>query len=367
MPPQETKRILLVSLADLYGGAETYYVKLAEILRAHYSVSAIVLEPTLAGELEKRGIPTRLLQTSGSRYAAAIPALFSTLREFRPDLIHLNGQAEAYLALPLIFSRVPIAITRHTPLADLYLSAGSRVPVPLKRFLVVSSHRRAKHVICVSKHLKSQLQQYVPAQKLSVIHTWLATDSVAPPRPIGTQSVPFKLLYAGRVVKAKGIFDLIEAIRDLSEVSLDVIGDGADLERASIAATNLSVTFHGFQQNCLPYYRNADLLVFPSHEGFEGLPQVPLEAMGAGLPCLASDIEAMKELVSDDHPAAFFQTGNVNDLKRQLLRLQQQPIRLQELSQAGVKRVASAFLVASVNSRYTELFDQLIAQTRKST
>ena len=363
-PRSSGERVLLVSVATLYGGAETYYVKLAEILRRQYHVAAIVFDPTLAHEFQRLGVQTQYFDGAQSRYATAIYALITTLRDFCPDLIHLNGQAEAYLALPLALDQIPVIITRHTPLADVYLGAGSQIPVPLKRFLVVQSHRRAEHIVCVSRYLHSQLALYIPSKKLSTIHTWLAADKTDPARLWDSPPTPLKVLFAGRVVRSKGIFDLVEALRGVSGVRLDIVGNGPDLDEAKLISNGLPVTFHGFQRDCIPFYFGADLLVFPSHEGFEGLPQVPLEAMCAGLPCLSSDINAVKELVADEFPSALFRTANVEDLKEKLEFFRDNPQSLNELSQAGIERVRASFLESSVSSKYLKLFHDVMNASR---
>jgi glycosyltransferase involved in cell wall biosynthesis len=355
-------RILLVSIGPLFGGAETYLVKLAGLLLPRYEVAALVNNPVLGSEFGKLGISTFDIsdrpQRFGGRYVAAMSALRAARRRFRPDVVHLNGQAEAYLALPMIGWSVPITMTRHTPLDDLYLQAGSNIPVWMKRELVVSSFRRAKYVVCVSELLKEQMARYVPAERLTCIPTWLQTDTIAKPRVIRSGASPFKVLFVGRVVRVKGIFDLIEAIGTLDGVSLEVVGDGDDLEPARQLAAGLQVTFHGFQNDCRSFYENADLLVFPSHEGYEGLPQVPLEAMGTGLPCLASNISAVQEIVSDGRPSALFKVGDVDDLASQLNALRLDTTRLCELSRAGVERIAARFTKSAVTSSYYAVFDR---------
>jgi glycosyltransferase involved in cell wall biosynthesis len=357
-------RILLVSIGPLFGGAETYLIKLAGLLLHRYDIAAVVNNVVLGKEFERLGISTFDIsdrpQRFGGRYAAAMSVLRAARGQFRPDVIHLNGQAEAYLALPMINWEIPITMTRHTPLDNLYLQAGSRIPVWIKRQLVVSSFRRAKHVVCVSELLKRQMARYISAERLSCIPTWLQTDTVAEPRLTGASASPLKLLFVGRILRVKGIFDLIEAVRRVENVSLDVVGEGDDLELARQAAAGLDVTFHGFQSNCDPFYKAADLLVFPSHEGFEGLPQVPLEAMGAGLPTVASNISAVQEIVGDGKRSALFKVGDVEDLAQQLRVFRSDTTRLIELSKAGVERVASRFTKSAVTGSYYQVFDRSI-------
>jgi glycosyltransferase involved in cell wall biosynthesis len=105
-------------------------------------------------------------------------------------------------------------------------------------------------------------------------------------------------LYVGRLVRAKGVFDLLEAYAKLdgemrASVGLVFVGDGADrpelMERAS-RITLGTVQFPGFvQREGLPeFYALADALIFPTHSDTWGL--VVNEAMSCGLPVITTGI-----------------------------------------------------------------------------
>jgi len=115
-------------------------------------------------------------------------------------------------------------------------------------------------------------------------------------------------LYAGRMVREKGIFDLLEAYAQLSpriraEVGLVFVGDGADrtelMELASRVAPG-TIRFPGFiQRESLPeFYAMADALIFPTHSDPWGL--VVNEAMSCGLPVVASSVAGcIADLIRD--------------------------------------------------------------------
>jgi glycosyltransferase involved in cell wall biosynthesis len=166
----------------------------------------------------------------------------------------------------------------------------------------------------------------------------------------------FHLLYLGRIEVMKGIFDLIQAMRFLQDVTLDVVGCGVDLDAAQAAAAGLPVTFHGFQVDCGPYFRAADLLVFPSYS--EGLAQVPLEAMAHGLPCLISDIEGALETADGGACAEVFHCGNSRELAQKVAGLQKNSARLLELRERGLARFLSTYTLSAVHDQYLALFGE---------
>jgi glycosyltransferase involved in cell wall biosynthesis len=100
------------------------------------------------------------------------------------------------------------------------------------------------------------------------------------------------LLYVGRIIRTKGLRDVIRAldlVRDL-DVTLDVVGDGNDREACEQLASELGVDtrvmFHGKlpREAVDAFYERADVFVFPSYREPGG--NVSLEAMSFSLPLI---------------------------------------------------------------------------------
>ena len=90
------RRVLLFSVAPLFGGAETYHVKLAKLMRERYVIGAVATDPQLRDQFRSLGIPvwTAGRENSGrslSRYPGIALSLARAIREFKPDAVHLNG------------------------------------------------------------------------------------------------------------------------------------------------------------------------------------------------------------------------------------------------------------------------------------
>ena len=115
-------------------------------------------------------------------------------------------------------------------------------------------------------------------------------------------------LYVGRLVEAKGVFDLLEAYAKLSEeiraeVSLLFVGDGSDRAKLMVRASAIAlgtILFPGFthREELAEFYALADALIFPTHSDPWGL--VVNEAMSCGLPVVATNVAGCTEdLVRD--------------------------------------------------------------------
>lgn len=105
-------------------------------------------------------------------------------------------------------------------------------------------------------------------------------------------------LFVGRLIKAKGVFDLLEAYARLSpalreQFGVAFAGDGperAPLEAAAHSIFPGSVHFPGFvhRDDLVSYYSLADCLVFPTHSDPWGL--VVNEALACGLPVICTAV-----------------------------------------------------------------------------
>lgn len=150
------------------------------------------------------------------------------------------------------------------------------------------------------KYFISQCQ--IPASKMLVIQNWIDTGLYEKSAP--ENEVP-NILYLAWVDTNKGIFDLIEAIKRLSDnnvpFNLNVSGDGNAMPKIKslISKYNLGdkVILHGWvigdqKMNLL---KNSDIFILPSH--FEGFPNALLEAMASGIASIATDVGSVKDII----------------------------------------------------------------------
>ena len=104
---------------------------------------------------------------------------------------------------------------------------------------------------------------------------------------------PFTFLNIARLEKQKNHVLLLKAFAELKNTSckLVILGQGKLLNSLKILSTELGiqgkVQFAGFQSNIKSYLENADCFVFSSD--FEGLGNVLIEALNAGLPIVSTD------------------------------------------------------------------------------
>jgi len=130
------------------------------------------------------------------------------------------------------------------------------------------------------------------------------------------------LLFMGRLVKDKGIVELIEAFAQLQpmypHLRLILAGEFENtldpLPQDTISAiTKNPAVIHISWTNDVEYFMHlADAFVFPSHR--EGFPNVLLQAAAMKLPVICSKIAGNVDIVQNKKTGLLFNTGNVTEL-----------------------------------------------------
>jgi glycosyltransferase involved in cell wall biosynthesis len=133
---------------------------------------------------------------------------------------------------------------------------------------------------------------------------------------------PWELTYVGRLIRAKGVDLLLDAVARLpttAEVHLHIAGDGPEREALERQATQLGlanrITFHGWvlPDQLWRIYERADLFVHPARWP-EPFGRTIIEALTFGLPTIVSDIGHPPSLVRDF--GLTFRPGDSRDLAR---------------------------------------------------
>jgi len=154
------------------------------------------------------------------------------------------------------------------------------------------------------------------------------------------------VLFVGRLLEQKGVFDLIEAFAGVAERSscrLTFVGDGPAATRLEQRVHELGlagrVTFCGYLEGdeLAVMYRTADVLVLPSWS--EGFPTVITEAMFAGLPIVTTEVGgAIDHLVEGEH-ALFVRPHDVRMLSAALLKISEDAGLRAAMGKANQERV----------------------------
>lgn len=198
-------------------------------------------------------------------------------------------------------------------------SFTERVGYWLSRIYLPRAARRAMVVRCVSKGSAELLTQWDILNVEIVPSFYLDPESLKPDPGI---PVTYDVVVCARLVKNKGMFEVIEALRLLPEKRLLVIGDGPlrpHLEKhAKRHGVHDQVTFTGWlEENSDVYYALQTSRVFVMNSRSEGGPRIALEAMALGMPVIATPVGVMPDVIKHGHNA-FFTTGRPEDIAQKV-------------------------------------------------
>lgn len=221
--------------------------------------------------------------------------LAPVLRREKFDFIHAHSRVPAWIAfVSRALCGVPFVVTAH---ARYSLNAGL---LPLSK---------ADGAICVSHAVADHLSDWLPdSKRVSVIYN--AGPKIAKARRGGNERGARQLLFLGRLTKKKGVSVLLKALARIKAEpwSLDVVGDGPEAGALKASAEELGlenrVFFHGHSDDPEGWITRSDLFLFPSLD--EGMGLSLAEAISAGIPVVASDLPALRELfgIRKDTPPA---------------------------------------------------------------
>ena len=183
---------------------------------------------------------------------------------------------------------------------------------------------------------------------------------------IGLDDGGLLVLSVGRLVEQKGHIYLLEAIPAIVEqfpkTVFAIAGDGGQRAELEIRCEQLgispSVRFLGTRSDVPELLQVADIFVLPSL--WEGFPIALLEAMEAGLPVIATQVEGVEEIVIDGANGLLLPPGDPEALQNALQRMLAQPDLRVNLGAAGRSLVQGTFRLEQMCRRYESLFVRLL-------
>jgi glycosyltransferase involved in cell wall biosynthesis len=224
--------------------------------------------------------------------------------------------------------------------------------------------RRAAAVIATTESLRARAARL--AVRVELIPNGVDTRRFAPsiserkPRPDGRRRV----LYVGRLSTEKNLSALIQAAAMLERrvpVHLVLVGAGPLRERlaAEAAAASVSLELPGVvHQRALPQvYMAADAFVLASFT--EGHPKVLLEAMSVALPCVVSDCDGNRSLITPGQTGLLFDAHRPGELADRLESVLTQPDLAAGLGQAARELIVARYDLSALVSREISLIREV--------
>jgi glycosyltransferase involved in cell wall biosynthesis len=224
----------------------------------------------------------------------------------------------------------------------------------------------ADFICCISSFARSQLMRLSPIEdwgKLLVSRLGVDAEVFAP-RPHRPFPAPLEIMCVGRLTPSKGQHLLISAVEQLlakgRNVRLRLVGDGPDMPslRRQAAETHSpgAFLFEGAvtQSRIREFYARTDIFCMASFA--EGIPVVLMEAMAMEIPCVATCITGIPELIRDRVEGLLVPASDVIGLAAALSELIDNPELRERLGRAGRYRVMECYDLTSNTKALAEIF-----------
>lgn len=246
--------------------------------------------------------------------------MYRLLRAEQPTIVHTHTPKAGIVGMmAAYFAKVPHRL--HT-VAGLPLMEASGFKRTLLNVVEKFTYRFATKVYPNSIGLKEfiEAEKFVKPSKLKIIgqgsSNGIDTSYFAPKhftneqinvqkKKLSIAEIDTVYVFVGRIVKDKGINELIQAFvklhRENSGVVLLMVGpfedalDPVSAETRKIIHEHASIKAVGYQEDVRLYFALSDFLVFPSYR--EGFPNVVMQAGAMGLPAIVSNINGCNEII----------------------------------------------------------------------
>jgi len=283
------------------GGAETMCEGLCRQLQkdghAVFAVSLSGDRTMISDRLEQAGVPLYFLDKALGSGFQCVGQLKRLLRELRPQVIHTHLHALKYAALAS--RNIPIVHTVHNQAAQEAVFLDQQIGKYLFR------RGKAQPVALTREVRQSIVALYgLPEAKIPIITNGIDLSRCGEKSDYALH-YPVELLHVGRFFPQKNHEALVQAAAILKKrgcnARIRCCGDGPLMEdmQSQVQAAGLSgqIVFEGVCDDILDRMARADIFLLPSK--WEGMPMTVIEAMGTGLPIVASRVGGVPDMVTD--------------------------------------------------------------------
>ncbi|MAR84586.1 MAG: glycosyltransferase family 1 protein [Cytophagia bacterium] len=250
--------------------------------------------------------------------------MYYLFKKIKPIIVHTHTPKAGIIGMcASYFASVPVRL--HT-IAGMPLLESKGLKKKLLIFIEKLTYFFSNQVYCNSKNLMATLinQNMISRDRIKVISHGSSNGidlKVFNPNTISLKvknklklklkikKNDFVFIYVGRIVKDKGINELIYSFKSLlkefKSIKLLLIGpfednlDPIDKKHKNYIFNNKNIIYLGYKDDVRPYLSISNLFVFPSYR--EGFPNALLQASAMGLPCIATNINGCNEIIYDNY------------------------------------------------------------------
>ena len=366
-------KILYISEAPIYGGAERYLITLAEgIDRSRYDLEMILSDQAperLRQALRDLDIPTILVPPiTGKTDLSGIMRHVACFRARRPTIVHFNlsnplhGQ---YAMIAARIAKVPFQV------ATLHLPPRSTTPTKRGRFFERQTLCNLNMLIAVCDSSRELVVKHfgLDPARTTAVHNGIDADDfdqeVSKLAPVSLkQGQEFIIGTVGRLSLQKGFDVLLDAmpavLAEFPNVRLAIAGEGPEEENLRKQCNTLhidkSVDFLGMRSDIPALLQAFDLFVLPSR--YESFPITILEVMAASKPIVSTSVDGIPESVVKNETGLLVPAEDAKSLTNALTKLVQDDDLRAHMAKQARQRVEALFTLNQMAQKTQAIYDR---------
>ncbi len=371
-------RVLMLSKALVVGAYQRKAEELARLPDMHLTVAVppywregahrLELERAYTGGYELTVLPMVL---NGHYHVHVYRGLGALLDRVRPEVLHIDEE-QYNLAT---YQAMRAAVRRKVPaLFFTWQNIDQRYPPPFS-WLERYNFRHAAHALAGSADAAGVLRAKGYGGPLTVIPQFgvdpllFAPGAAHSSGAVRPPDAPFTVGFVGRLIAAKGLLVLIEALAGLGgDWTLRVVGTGEARDEAAALAQRRGIAervdFLGQQPStAMPeVLRSFDVLAGPSlttPRWKEQFGRMLVEAMACGVPVVGSDSGEIPNVIGD--AGLVVPEGDSTALRDAIASLRGDPARRQALAAQGRARVLDLFTQEAIARRTYAVYEQCLS------
>ncbi len=335
-----TKRAAKISVLQVgpmppqIGGMETFFGDLVRSLQPHVHVIVLNIAKLKLQKGGKYAIKTGYVGAFKRNILITLHSYLYSLRHFIKYLmllsfrhihvVHIHTasftsfwEKAALVAVAKLFRKAVVLHVHGALFKEFYHSSRSSLKRLIRRTL-----QACDALIVLSDSWRDFFTSIVNSQRIYVVENGI---DVSPFEHMRLERETIRLFHIGEVSARKGIYDLLNALKDLKEQNtpfyVDIVGPG-ELEAASalIAENHLQdfVTLHGPKRGQAKYafFERASVFVLASYA--EGLPIAIIEALAAGLVVISTTVGGIPDLIKPKQNGFLVAPGDTKALSESI-------------------------------------------------
>ena len=314
----------------------------------------------------------------------ALRDMIRLIRKEHPDIIHSHTPKAGLMGmLAGWLCRVPIRIHTvaglpllvHRGFKRKVLNLVERITYRCATYVYPNSHKLRDTIISLKLASPDKLRVigYGSSNGINVQHFCKELFAEELVDPIRKQlGGGFTFIFVGRIVRDKGICELVEAFTRLqqehSDARLLLVGDFEQEldplpeEVYRTIQSHPAIYCAGWQDDVRPWFAVADALAFPSYR--EGFPNVVMQAGAMGLPCVVSDINGCNEIIIEGENGLIIPSHDATALYQAMKRMIEDKALYMHCQQNARPLIASRYKQEDVWQATLEMYRSLTGDAK---